>query len=419
MTTFDHSTTPKNDLSVDDPHQTTKEVSDVTSMSAERQGPISHHTSRYDVDEKYKQKQHHSLPQLKSTDIAIAASTLVLQSDLKNTTALLSTLPSDQQNILKNMIGFNGERRDPVTGLYHLGRGIRAYSPQLMRFYAADSISPFGAGGINSYAYCLGDPINFIDPNGHMSASAWAGISLGILGLIFSIATLGMGIAAGLSMMTVGTGLAIAGSILGVASAATSIASSALEDRNPQMSSDLGWASLGLGIGSLVGGIGSVAASRLSGISRTAKINRILAADPVTDMVNATSWKAGGTFMAKTSPSIEPGGKVPIQYLPYAENKIRLLNLNKSSKLMTTAEFSGCGLLIDNGKNVTSVAHIAGNFTDKSMSKIAQLTGSRLFSAAQYSEKATVMGIRSGNSWNFFAQNKYYLGALMGRSYPI
>ena len=38
-----------------------------------------------------------------------------------------------------------------------------------MRFNTCDSISPFGAGGLNAYAYCLGDPINRIDPSGRIS----------------------------------------------------------------------------------------------------------------------------------------------------------------------------------------------------------------------------------------------------------
>jgi hypothetical protein len=36
-----------------------------------------------------------------------------------------------------------------------------------MRFYSADSLSPFGKGGLNSYCYCLGDPVNRTDPTGH------------------------------------------------------------------------------------------------------------------------------------------------------------------------------------------------------------------------------------------------------------
>ncbi|WP_460056058.1 RHS repeat-associated core domain-containing protein [Pseudomonas sp. S2_D06] len=68
---------------------------------------------------------------------------------------------------LTSLLGFNGERPDPVTGHYLLGNGYRAFNPVLMRFNSPDSLSPFGKGGLNSYAYCLGDPINLGDFNGH------------------------------------------------------------------------------------------------------------------------------------------------------------------------------------------------------------------------------------------------------------
>ncbi|WP_448108928.1 RHS repeat-associated core domain-containing protein [Pseudomonas azerbaijanoccidentalis] len=72
---------------------------------------------------------------------------------------------------LSSLLGFNGERADPVTGHYLLGNGYRAFNPVLMRFNSPDSWSPFGKGGINSYQYCLGDPINRHDQNGHLSSS--------------------------------------------------------------------------------------------------------------------------------------------------------------------------------------------------------------------------------------------------------
>ena len=68
---------------------------------------------------------------------------------------------------LLNVVGFNGERPDPVTGHYLLGQGYRAFNPVLMRFNNPDSWSPFGEGGINAYAYCDNNPMNEIDPNGH------------------------------------------------------------------------------------------------------------------------------------------------------------------------------------------------------------------------------------------------------------
>ena len=66
-----------------------------------------------------------------------------------------------------SVLGFNGERADPVTGHYLLGNGYRAFNPVLMRFNSPDSWSPFGRGGINSYGYVGGDPVNRVDPSGH------------------------------------------------------------------------------------------------------------------------------------------------------------------------------------------------------------------------------------------------------------
>jgi RHS repeat-associated protein len=68
---------------------------------------------------------------------------------------------------LLSLLGFNGERPDPVTGCYLLGNGYRAFNPVLMRFNSPDSWSPFGEGGLNAYGYCVGDPVNRVDPTGH------------------------------------------------------------------------------------------------------------------------------------------------------------------------------------------------------------------------------------------------------------
>ncbi|MBA6110323.1 RHS repeat-associated core domain-containing protein [Pseudomonas asiatica] len=69
------------------------------------------------------------------------------------------------------LILFNGEALSRALYVYLLGVGLRAYSPIWMRFYSADRLSPFGRGGINSYSYCSGDPINFQDPSGQMRQS--------------------------------------------------------------------------------------------------------------------------------------------------------------------------------------------------------------------------------------------------------
>ena len=71
------------------------------------------------------------------------------------------------ENGLLSLLGFNGERLDAKTGCYLLGNGYRAFNPVLMRFNSPDNYSPFGRGGLNSYAYCSGDPINRYDDTGH------------------------------------------------------------------------------------------------------------------------------------------------------------------------------------------------------------------------------------------------------------
>jgi RHS repeat-associated protein len=78
--------------------------------------------------------------------------------------------------------GYNGERFDARGHAYHLGKGYRAYHPGLMRFNRPDSLSPFGAGGINPYAYCEGDPVNNSDPSGHLSGKTW-GMIAGVVAL--------------------------------------------------------------------------------------------------------------------------------------------------------------------------------------------------------------------------------------------
>lgn len=88
------------------------------------------------------------------------------------------------QEGLTGLPGFNGERPDPLTGHYHLGKGHRAYNPHLMRFNSPDQLSPFGAGGLNAYAYCAGDPVNRSDPSGRASINDILIAGLGVIGVL-------------------------------------------------------------------------------------------------------------------------------------------------------------------------------------------------------------------------------------------
>lgn len=67
-------------------------------------------------------------------------------------------------------LGFNGELAEFPAGGYLLGMGFRVYNTVLMRFNSPDGFawSPFGEGGLNGYGYVEGDPVNSVDPSGHL-----------------------------------------------------------------------------------------------------------------------------------------------------------------------------------------------------------------------------------------------------------
>ncbi|ESZ95519.1 hypothetical protein SBOR_4104 [Sclerotinia borealis F-4128] len=147
-------------------------------------------------------------------------------------------------------ISFNGQWRDPITGWYHLGNGYRVYNPQLRRFHTPDPWSPFASGEINPYVYCLGDPINRVDPNGHFSLF---GMKFGWKDLI--MVTIGIAVSIGVGILTGGASLAIqigVGIAAGVASdVVAGMIGSAAEGQA------ITWRSVGLdALGGLIGGIG-------------------------------------------------------------------------------------------------------------------------------------------------------------------
>ncbi|PYH73075.1 RHS repeat domain-containing protein [Aspergillus vadensis CBS 113365] len=147
-------------------------------------------------------------------------------------------------------IGFNGQWRDPVTGWYHLGNGYRVYNPVLMRYHVPDPGSPFGTGEVNGYAYCLGDPINRIDPSGQWSFFglfdfSWADLVSTVIGVVVSVAV---------GVLTAGASVAIevgVGIAAGVAtSAGVGIGTDLVEGRMPT------WKSVGIdALSGLVGGV--------------------------------------------------------------------------------------------------------------------------------------------------------------------
>ena len=81
-----------------------------------------------------------------------------------------------------NPIRYRSYFYDTDLGLYYLQS--RYYDPQTGRFINADTIDyldPESINGLNLYAYCYNNPINYADPSGH------AAISIGLLMVIGAI----------------------------------------------------------------------------------------------------------------------------------------------------------------------------------------------------------------------------------------
>ncbi|MGE8177959.1 RHS repeat domain-containing protein [Pseudomonas fluorescens] len=206
-----------------------------------------------------------------------------LESDTEQRVVSYTAHGSDD-GTAQGRVGFAGELRDPVTGLYHLG-SYRPYDSRLMVFLTADSASPIGNGGLNRYAYCGGDPVNRVDPNGHSFWSwflAGVGIALGVIGTVatfgalagaVAVVALGAAVAGGtisaavITGLIIGAAIAVATTVVGIAavigllletvSMGSGFAIPVLEATgNEEAATILGWVSMGTGLASAVVGLG-------------------------------------------------------------------------------------------------------------------------------------------------------------------
>ncbi|MCR4409583.1 MAG: DUF5675 family protein [Candidatus Saccharicenans sp.] len=71
---------------------------------------------------------------------------------------------------------FSGHEQDPESSLYYFG--ARYYDPGLYRFLSPDPVIPtdralYNPQRWNLYGYCLGNPINFVDPFGDITIRIW------------------------------------------------------------------------------------------------------------------------------------------------------------------------------------------------------------------------------------------------------
>ncbi|VVD91188.1 RHS repeat domain-containing protein [Pandoraea anhela] len=118
---------------------------------------------------------------------------------------------------LDGVPGQDGEMVDTATQWVWLGNS-RMYSPVLARFMVPDSFVPFDGGGYNGYARL--DPVNTIDPSGHVPK--WllivAAVAVAVVAIAAAVVTAGgltaIATAATISAKAIGAkvGLAAAGS---------------------------------------------------------------------------------------------------------------------------------------------------------------------------------------------------------------
>ena len=87
-----------------------------------------------------------------------------------------------------NPIRYRGYYLDRETNLYYLN--ARYYNPEWRRFLSPDDssyLNPESVNGLNLYAYCNNDPVNYADPSGHFMISTavavgfWIGLAVGAI----------------------------------------------------------------------------------------------------------------------------------------------------------------------------------------------------------------------------------------------
>ena len=161
-----------------------------------------------------------------------------------------------------NPIRYRGYYYDRETKLYYLN--ARYYNPEWRRFISPDDtayLDPDTPSGLNLYAYCNNDPVNYADPCGHSPLPNWAKWLIG--GAII----VGLGVGAFFAVGTAGVifGAAFYGAVTGAVSSA--LIGGAFGAIAGGWEGFLDGASSGFMTGALIGGIMGALTSSLNIIS--------------------------------------------------------------------------------------------------------------------------------------------------------
>jgi RHS repeat-associated protein len=150
--------------------------------------------------------------------------------------------------------GFAGEVTDAMLPWYLLDD--RFYVPSLRSFISPDRASPFDRGGLNRYAYCGGDPVNRVDPDGEAWwewLAAGLGLAAAIVGTVATGGALAGFVAAAASStlgaaMTTASGLTLAAAALDVVSIVAEVGSLAsLAAGDEKAAGIFGWVAFATG----------------------------------------------------------------------------------------------------------------------------------------------------------------------------
>ena len=148
-----------------------------------------------------------------------------------------------------NPIRYRGYYYDKETKLYFLN--ARYYNPEWRRFISPDSteyIDSENPNGLNLYAYCCNDPVNYADPSGNDPERwQWAlfGVGVALVAVAAGMAILGTGGVAAFGMGALIGSVAVGG--------AGAVVGGAIGYATDGADGILGGALAGFGIGAIVG----------------------------------------------------------------------------------------------------------------------------------------------------------------------
>jgi RHS repeat-associated protein len=227
---------------------------------------------------------------------------------------------------LRSLLAFNGEACEPAfdaqpTGWYLLGRGYRAYNPQLMRFHSPDSLAP-EVSGVNPYVYALGNPVNWYDPTGHYGEALndplpgyqdpikqpkasfmekWSNVLYAGIGVITGLAFTFIFPPAG-----IGIALAVVGNALAFGGLAATVVGTLKDDPQLVMYGLIGSA-IGGAIASLSAIGNRIQASRSARVSARAGTTDVgVGTTPRVSVASSVSGTGEVGMSARTSPAVSP-----------------------------------------------------------------------------------------------------------------